>query len=158
MKLGKLLHSDFLDDLKVDDRLNPFVPNGMSHPYQLDESILNLRVVFQIHPKFKGMFCKQTGENLIRRHVLQHLIWFCTVWACPLKWRLHLYGLTLRVTWRFGITKIISLITIGPVKQKNVSVKLRLFSYPSVKTCVLCAQKNHLIETFFLSAHNICFG
>ena len=94
-------------ELKVDDKLNPFVLNEITHPYQLDESILNLRVVLQIPPKFKGRFCKQTVENLIRRHVLQHLIWFCTVWACPIKWRLHLYGLTLRVTWRFGITKII---------------------------------------------------
>ena len=25
--------------------INPFVPNGFSHPYKLDESIWNLRVV-----------------------------------------------------------------------------------------------------------------
>ena len=30
--------------------------------------------------------------------------------------------------------------------------------YPSVKTCVLGAQKNRLIETVLLSTHNICFG
>ena len=45
---------------------------------------------------------------------------------------------------------------IGPVRQKN-SVKLRLFSYPSV-TCVLGAQKNRLIDPVLLSTHNICFG
>ena len=40
---------------------------------------------------------------------------------------------------------------------KILSVKLELFSYPSVKTCVLGAQKNCLNETVLLSTHNICF-
>ena len=39
-----------------------------------------------------------------------------------------------------------------------MSVKLLLFSYPSIETCVLGAQKNRLIETVLLSTHNICFG
>ena len=43
-------------------------------------------------------------------------------------------------------------------QAKNLSVKLRLFSYPSIYTCVLGAQKNRLIETVLLSTHNICFG
>ena len=38
------------------------------------------------------------------------------------------------------------------------SVKLLRFSYPSVLTYVLGAQKNGLIETVLLSTHNICFG
>ena len=33
-----------------------------------------------------------------------------------------------------------------------------IFSYPSVLTYVLGAQKNRLIETVLLSTHNICFG
>ena len=33
-----------------------------------------------------------------------------------------------------------------------------LFSHPSVKTCILDAQKNRLNETILLSTHNICFG
>ena len=41
---------------------------------------------------------------------------------------------------------------------KNVSLKLRIFSYPSVLTFVLGAPKNHLIETVLLRIHNICFG
>ena len=45
-----------------------------------------------------------------------------------------------------------------PVKQKDFSVKLWLFSYPSVETCVLGAQKNRLTGTVLLSTHNICFG
>ena len=36
-------------------------------------------------------------------------------------------------------------------------LKLHLFPYPSIKTCVLEAQKNRLIETVLLSTHNICF-
>ena len=39
-----------------------------------------------------------------------------------------------------------------------MSLKLYIFSYPSVLTYVLGAQKNHLIEMVLLSGHNICFG
>ena len=39
-----------------------------------------------------------------------------------------------------------------------MSIKLCLFSYPSVQTYVLGAQKNHLIEKVLLSTHNIWFG
>ena len=41
---------------------------------------------------------------------------------------------------------------------QNFSVKMLVFSYPSVLTYVLGAQKNRLIETVLLSTHNICFG
>ena len=34
-------------------------------------------------------------------------------------------------------------------KPKKICIKLRLFSYPSVLTCVLGAQKNRLIDTCF---------
>ena len=37
-------------------------------------------------------------------------------------------------------------------------IKLLKFSYPSVLTFVLGAQKNRLIETVLLSTYNICFG
>ena len=40
----------------------------------------------------------------------------------------------------------------------DLNIKLQLFSYPLFKTCVLGAQKNHLIEKILLSTHNICFG
>ena len=39
-----------------------------------------------------------------------------------------------------------------------MSVKLLMFSYPSVLTDILGAQKNRLIETVLLSTHNICFS
>ena len=45
--------------------------------------------------------------------------------------------------------------TIGPDKQNKFSKKLGSFSYPSVQTCVLGAQKNRLNERVLLSTHNI---
>ena len=42
--------------------------------------------------------------------------------------------------------------------NKFFSVKLLIFSYPSVLTYFWGAQKNRLIETVLLSTHNICFG
>ena len=44
------------------------------------------------------------------------------------------------------------------MNKKILSVKLEIFSYPSVLTFVLGPQKNRLIETVLLSTHNICFG
>ena len=49
-------------------------------------------------------------------------------------------------------------ILIGLDKPKFLSVKFLIFSYLSVFTYVLGAQKNRLIETNLLSTHNICFG
>ena len=74
--------------------VNPFMPNVFSHPYQLDKSISNLRVVgWYFDSNFKRHFCKQTVGNLIRCRVLGRLIWFCTVCRCPTKRSLGLYGL-----------------------------------------------------------------
>ena len=39
-----------------------------------------------------------------------------------------------------------------------LNVELWIFSYPSVQTFVLGAQRNRLIETVLLSTHNICSG
>ena len=39
-----------------------------------------------------------------------------------------------------------------------MSVKLRIFSYPLVKSCDLGAQENRLNETVLLITNNICFG
>ena len=48
---------------------------------------------------------------------------------------------------------------LDPGLDKQIfSVLLQIFSYPSLLTYVLGAQKNHLIETVLLSTHNICFG
>ena len=58
----------------------------------------------------------------------------------------------------FVFYRIVTVIGVGPVKKKIICVKLQEFSYQSVKTCVLGAQKNRLIETVLLSTHNICFG
>ena len=48
---------------------NPFKPNGISHSYQLDQSISVLRVVggiFQLYSNFSRTFCKQKVETLLR--------------------------------------------------------------------------------------------
>ena len=42
--------------------------------------------------------------------------------------------------------------------NKILECKFRIFSYPLVKTYVVGAQKNLLIETVLLSTHNICFA
>ena len=49
-------------------------------------------------------------------------------------------------------------VCIGRDKQKQINVKLSIFSYPSVLLSVLGAQKNRLIETVLLNTHNKCFG
>ena len=36
--------------------------------------------------------------------------------------------------------------------------KIEIIHYLSIKTCILGAQKNRLIETVLLSTHNLCFG
>ena len=77
--------------------VNPFMPDGISHYYQLVRSITILRVVgwnFSSLFKSNRNFCWQTVETLIRRHVLWRLIWVCTVCLCPTKMTLGLYGLT----------------------------------------------------------------
>ena len=38
-----------------------------------------------------------------------------------------------------------------------LSVKMYIFSCPSVSIYVLGAQKNRLVETVLLSTHNVCF-
>ena len=44
------------------------------------------------------------------------------------------------------------------LENNILSVILQVFSYLSVLTYVLSAQKNRLIEIFHLHTHNICFG
>ena len=49
--------------------------------------------------------------------------------------------------------------SIGPDRQYCFfSVKLNFFSYPSILTFVLGAQRNRLIEMVLLNTHPICFG
>ena len=75
--------------------INPFMQNVCSHPYQLDESISNFRVVgwyFSFfYSNYKRNCCQQTVENLIRRRVLRRLVCFCTVCRCPIKRTLGVY-------------------------------------------------------------------
>ena len=52
-----------------------------------------LEGIYHFYQNFNRKFCKQTVETLIRRRVLQRLIWVCTVCLCPTKRMLGLYGL-----------------------------------------------------------------
>ena len=78
--------------------INPFMPNGISLSYQLDQSISVLKSCWEVLFIFIQIliraFCKQTVETLIRHRILWCLIWVCTVCLCPTKRMLGLYGLT----------------------------------------------------------------
>ena len=80
--------------------LNPFKPNKISHSlYQLEQSISILRAIwryFYFHSNFNRVFCKQTVQTLIRRPIMQHPIWVCTICICPTKRTLGIYGLRLQ--------------------------------------------------------------
>ena len=80
-------------------------------------------------------------------------------WAAP-RW---IY----RTLWRrnYNMMKFVNLYPLllsgnntGLDKQNFWAENCKYFSYPSVLTYVLGAQKNRLIETVLLSTHNICFG
>ena len=100
--------------------VNPHLPSGLFHPYQLDESISNFRGVrctFSFLFDFEYIFLLANSEdpnqtlrpdmteklltgklslnttNLIRRCVVRHLIRVCTVCPCPKNGMLGLYGL-----------------------------------------------------------------
>ena len=49
--------------------------------------------ILQFPLNFNRAYCKQTVGTLIRRCILLHLIWVCTVCLCPTKRMLGLYGL-----------------------------------------------------------------
>ena len=75
--------------------LNPFMPNGFFHLYQLDQSIPFKGFfggIFHFNSIFHRAFCKLTVKP-IRRRALRRLIWICTVCLCPPKRALGLYGL-----------------------------------------------------------------
>ena len=77
---------------------NPFKPNGISHTYQLDQSMSVLRVVrlyFSFLSNSNRSFCKQTVETLIRRHILRrlqglHFLPMSHKMEARLKWVKHL--------------------------------------------------------------------
>ena len=63
----------------------------------MEQSISNFRVVgvcVCVFPNFKiRRFCKQIVKFLIRHRIIGCLIWICTVFLCPMKRMLGLYGL-----------------------------------------------------------------
>ena len=77
---------------------------------------------------------------------------------------LHMYILPIKMCMGVICTSPSSRVTTYTISNyvaglhKKICVKLLIFSYPSVVTYVLGAQKNRLIERILLSTHNICFG
>ena len=47
--------------------------------------------ILHFYSNFNRTFCKETVEILIRRRILQHLIWVCTACLCPTNRTLGLY-------------------------------------------------------------------
>ena len=80
-------------------KINPFMPNEISHPYQSDKSIFVLRVagIFPFYSNVNRTFCKQKVMSLIGRSILQLLICFCTVYQCPIKRTLGLLCVTFEI-------------------------------------------------------------
>ena len=76
-------------------KLNPFKPNGVSHCYQLEQSIfvsIDVGWYFSFYSNFNRTFYKQTVETLIRRRVLWRLVLVCIVCLRPTKRALGFYG------------------------------------------------------------------
>ena len=90
----KCFSSEFVHSMRT--AFNPFMPNGISHCDQLEQSISvwrGVRCFFHFYSSFNRKSCKQTVETLIRRRILWHLIWVCTICLCPTKRTLGIYGL-----------------------------------------------------------------
>ena len=66
--------------------------------------------------------------------------------------------LTVHIVRLFVCPDIITLSRQPIQLGKFYECKILLFSYPSILTYVLGAQKNRLVEEFLLSTHKICFG
>ena len=50
---------------------------------------------FYFYSNSNRIVCEQTVENMIRRRILLRLIRFCSVYRCPTKRTLDLYGLNM---------------------------------------------------------------
>ena len=89
---------------QVHVRLNPHLPNGLSHPYQLDESFFSFQgclvYFFHFYQVFDRNSCEQTVETLFKRRILRRLIWVCTVCLCPKNGTPGLYGLNSLLSYR----------------------------------------------------------
>ena len=64
--------------------------------------------------------CRQTVKTLIRRHVVRHLIWVCTVCLCPKNETLGLYRLNIQNTLKLELTKDLTMAPLSEVKDKLV--------------------------------------
>ena len=81
-------------------QFNPYLTNGLSNSYNLDESTFIFRVIrnnFSFSFHFSMTFWKLTEKHQMGRHVLWRLIWGFSVCLhiCPINRAQCLYGLTL---------------------------------------------------------------
>ena len=93
VKLTALLVNNLF---KVDWFFNLFVLNVFPILIKWTNPLAILGVlggIFHFYSNFNGTFGKQTVETLIRRCILQRLIWVCTVCLCPINRMLGLFGL-----------------------------------------------------------------
>ena len=75
---------------------NPNLPNGLSHPYQLNESIFHFWCIFFIFI----IFLIEIPVSKQCRPWSDALIWVCTICLCPKNGTPGLYGLI-----RFGLQR-----------------------------------------------------
>ena len=69
-------------------QVNPFIPNEISHFYQVGQPVSVFRVVggiFHFYSNLDRPAYKQTVDTLIRRRRMRRLIWVFTVCLCPTK-------------------------------------------------------------------------
>ena len=114
---------------------NPFKLNGISHCYQLDPSFSVLKgcwIVFYI-------FIQISIEHSVskqQRPILRCLIWVCTVFLCPTKRTLGLYGLIIT-------NNIFSIFIALNGKKTFNSVLMTMIIYSIVVCICLEIVKNH---------------
>ena len=89
------------------------MPNVVSHPCQLDESISNFMVLFS---NFDKTNCKQTVKTMIRRRRTRRLTLVCTVCICPIKRTQGVYGLRVAQFAMYLINRQIQFVNIFLVR------------------------------------------
>ena len=117
----------------------PFKLNEISHYYHLEKSIFNLWRAgwyFSFFPNFNITCCKQTMENLIRRHFLQRLFCVCNKKADIL------YGLRVKL-----FTSALKCLKYWPINRSN---SIEFFSMLNRR---LIMNRKLKIRGSYMSAH-----
>ena len=109
-----MLNSEFVHCMRT--AFNSFMPNGISHRFQMKQPISVLGMlggIFHFYSNFNRKLCKQTVGTLIRPVRLRRLIWVCTICLCPRKRMLGIYGLKCNYfAYLISIVEIIFLVKV----------------------------------------------